>query len=749
MSKESTHKDEKPRIGIFSLIRAFVLCAIFLVIGMAAFASVLTVILLQDITSDLPPVENMRVPSLTSVVYDRQERVIARLFEENRTWAEMGQISPWATMSVLAAEDSEFYNHQGIRIKAIIRALISDIKAGSPNQGGSTITQQVARMMFLSPDRTLKRKASEAIIAIRMEKVYTKDQILELYMNMAYFGHGAYGITAAAQNYFGKNASQLTLAESALLAGLLPAPNLYTPLRHPDRARTRQNYVLTRMTDTGMISDQEKSQVLATELKYARSADTRMAFVMEDAPYFVSHILFKQLLPKYGREPIYRGGLRIHTTIDMDLQKHAEAVISKMKFEGALVCLDPNTGEILALVGGRNFDESKFNRATQAYRQPGSSFKPIVYAAAIESGYRPVDRMLDAPLRFPNGWSPKNSDGGNRGEVTLTEALGLSINTVAVRLAQVIGVDAIRSQARRMGITTPYLPEDLSVALGSSSLTPLEMAAAFSVFANNGHRIEPFGVREILDKNGSSLERNGPVISDALSPETAVTVRSMLMQAVSWGTGTRARMDKEGYQVFGKTGTTNDWTDVWFVGGTPDLVAVVYVGNDNHKTLGRAFGGTVAAPVWKEFMDGAVAIMKTPQKFQIPANIGVESVTICRETGYLATKSCPRVANLMITAGQAPDAYCPRHGGDAAAARNDSNAPQLLLTAEDENLREQWAIKMPWDEAPAEIYEPIIVQEQPAPPPAPDVKPYEKDPTPADEIERRYQELLRQYNILE
>jgi penicillin-binding protein 1A len=750
MSKESTRKNEKPRIGIFSLIRGLILCAIFLIIGMAAFASVLTVILLQDITSDLPPVENMRAPSLTSVIYDRQERVIARLFEENRTWAEIGQISPWATMSILAAEDSEFYNHQGIRIKAIIRALISDIKSGAPSQGGSTITQQVARMMFLSPDRTLKRKASEAIIAIRMEKVYTKDQILELYMNMAYFGHGAYGITAAAQNYFGKNASHLTMAESTMLAGLLPAPNLYTPLRHPDRARTRQNYVLTRMLDTGMISEQEKSQVLATELKYVRSADTRMAFVMEDAPYFVSHILFKQLLPKYGREPIYRGGLRIHTTIDLDLQKHAEAVISKMKFEGALVCLDPNTGEILALVGGRNFDESKFNRATQAYRQPGSSFKPIVYAAAIERGYRPVDRMLDAPLKFPNGWSPKNSDEGNRGEVTLTEALGLSINTVAVRLAQVIGVDAIRSTARLMGITTPYLPEDLSVALGSSSLTPLEMAAAFSVFANNGHRVEPFGVREVLDKNGSSLERNGPVISNAISPETAVTVRSMLMQAVSWGTGTRARMDKEGYQVFGKTGTTNDWTDVWFVGGTPDLVAVVYVGNDNHKTLGRAFGGTVAAPVWKEFMDGAVTIMKTPQKFQIPPNIGVESVTICRETGYLATKSCPRVANLMITAGQAPDAYCPRHGGDVVAARNDSNAPQLLLTAEDENLRAQWALKMPWDvETPAEIYEPIIIQEQSAQPPAPDIKPYEKDPTPADEVERRYQYILRQYNILE
>ncbi|MDR1915360.1 MAG: PBP1A family penicillin-binding protein [Synergistaceae bacterium] len=749
MNKESGHKDKRPRVTIFSLIKGFILCVTFLLIALAAFASVLTVILLQDITADLPPVENMRTPSLTSVVYDRQERVIARLFEENRTWSEIGTISPWGTMAVLAAEDSEFYNHQGIRIKAIIRALLSDIRTGTPSQGGSTITQQVARMMFLSPDRTLKRKASEAIIAIRMEKVYTKDQILELYMNMAYFGQGAYGITAAAQNYFGKNASQLTLAESAMLAGLLPAPNLYTPIRHPDRARTRQNYVLTRMVDTGMISNQEKSQALATELTYIRSADTRVAFVMEDAPHFVSHILFKELLPKYGRERIYRGGLRIHTTIDLELQQHAESVISKMKFEGALVCLDPNTGEILALVGGRNFDESKFNRATQAYRQPGSAFKPIVYATAVENGYRPVDRMLDAPLNFPNGWSPKNSDGKNRGEVTLTEALGMSINTVAVRLEQVIGVDTIRSQARRMGITTPYMPEDLSLALGSSSLTPLEMASAFSVFANNGHRIEPFGVKEILDNSGNSVERNGPAISEALSPETAVTIRSMLMQAVSWGTGTRANLSKEGYQTFGKTGTTNDWTDVWFVGGTPDLVTVVYIGNDNHKTLGRAFGGTVAAPVWKEFMEKAVTIMKTPQKFQIPADVGVESVSICRATGYLATKSCPRVANLMMAVGQAPESYCPWHGGDAIAARNDSNSPTLLLTTEDEKLRGRYALAQTWNTEKPEKYEPApsaqITNDAPLPPP--DIKPYEKDPAPADEIERRYQELLRQYNI--
>jgi penicillin-binding protein 1A len=500
------------------------------------------------------------------------------------------------------------------------------------------------------------------------------------------------------------------------------------------------------MVDTGIITEQEKSQALAAKLKYVvASADSRVRFVMEDAPYFVSHVLFKELLPKYGRDRIYKGGMTVRTTIDLALQKHAEEVISKMKFEGALACLDPNTGEILALVGGRNFDNSKFNRATQAFRQPGSAFKPIVYATAIEKGFRPVDTILDAPLKFANGWSPKNSDGKNRGEVTLVDALCASINTAAVRLAQITGVEMIRTQARKMGITTPYLPEDLSVALGSSSLTPLEMCAAFCVFANDGNRVEPFGVREILDSNGDAVEQNGPAITQAMSPETAVTVRSMLMQAVSWGTGTRANMAKEGYQTFGKTGTTNDWTDVWFVGGTPGLVTVVYVGNDNHKTLGRAFGGTVAAPVWKEFMEQAVKIMETPDKFQVSSGVGVQSVTICRATGYLASGACPSKANIMMATGQAPDTYCPLHGGDAMLAQNDTNAPILLMTQDDEVLMAQYTTPREWvDDEAQQIFEPASGL---TPLPEPEYEPYRNDPAPADEVERRYQDLLRQYNI--
>jgi penicillin-binding protein 1A len=726
------------------------LCFVFLLIGVAAFASVLGVIMLQEITQDLPPVEQIGgiQPSLTSVVYDRKERVIARLFEENRSWADIRQVSPWAIKAILAAEDSEFYEHQGIRLKAIARAIMRDIESGAARQGASTITQQLARMLYLNRERTFQRKASEAILAIRMEKEYTKDQILELYINMAYFGHGAYGIGAASQVFYGKPPSELSLAEASMLAGVLPAPNSYTPIRHPDKAKIRQNYVLTRMVDVGMISPEQKDQALSANLTYARKAEAKASFVMEDAPHFVSHILFKQLLPKYGRDRIYRGGLRVFTTIDLDLQKQAEEVISKMKFEGALVALDPNTGEILALVGGRNFDESKFNRATQAYRQPGSAFKPIVYATALENGYRPVDHALDAPLHFANGWSPKNSDAKFKGEVTLTAALAQSINTVAVRLAQVIGVSAIREQARRMGITTPYLPEDLSIALGSSSLTPLEMGAAFCVFANNGYGVEPFGIKQILDNNGNSIEQNGPVLTNALSPETAVTMRSLLMQAVSWGTGSRAKV--KDYQVFGKTGTTNEWTDVWFVGGVPDLVVVVYVGNDNHKTLGRAFGGTVAAPVWQEFVEQAVKTLGTPTAFKIPSGVGVESVTICRSTGFLAAKSCPQKVNIMMPVGQAPYSICPWHGGDILTARGDTNAPQLILTPEDGNIRMDYLLEDEWrnDEVQtADMFPPMPPPNFEAPLPPPDQWPYIHDPAPANDIESRYQELLDQYNI--
>lgn len=745
-------QDEAPRRrgrskGLF-VLKGLIFFFIFSIFAIAAFGSILGVIMLQDITEELPPIERMReyTPSLTSVVRDRKGRVIARLFEENRTWVDMGNMSPWAKSAVLAAEDSEFYAHRGLRLTAILRALLADLSSGEARQGGSTITQQVARMLFLGRERTLQRKAAEAIIAVRMERMYTKDHILEMYLNMAYFGHGAYGMGAAAQNYFGKSATNLTLAEASMLAGLLPAPNLYTPLRHPDRARVRQNYVLSRMVETGMITEADKAAALATELKYARSADTKVSFVMEDAPHFVSHVLFQRLLPRYGRDRIYRGGLEIKTTLDLDMQRVAERVLASQKFEGAIVALDPNTGEILAMAGGRSFETSKFNRATQAYRQPGSSFKPIAYAAAFENGYRPVDRIFDEPIRFPNGWSPKNSDGKFSGELTLTEALCRSINTPAVRMAQVVGVETICDQARAMGITTPYLVHDLSVVLGASSLTPLEMCAAFSTFANNGNRIVPFSVKEILDSSGAVVEQTGPSLTAAMSPETSVMMRSLLMQAVNWGTGTRAKID--GYQVFGKTGTTNDFTDVWFVGGVPGLTAVVYLGNDDHKTMGRAFGGTVAAPLWKQFMEEAVKIAGTPKQFTVPSGVGVQAVTICRTSGFLAASGCPKKANILMPVGQVPEARCPRHGGSVETARADTNAPLVILSPNDAEIRMRLALEAQAeaDAAMQQAAEVAPTYEE-APLPTPNMQPYRDDPEPASDVDKRFQELLERYGI--
>ena len=752
--------------GIVKILLSFLLL---LLLGSAAFFSVGVTVLLKDLSETLPSSEEIlrRQPSLATTVLDRNGRVITTLFEENRTWVPLGKISPWFLKATLAAEDSEFYEHAGLRPAAILRALWIDLSHQRARQGGSTITQQLARNLFLSREKTFTRKIKEAILSIRLERIYSKDKILEMYVNTIYLGHGTYGIGAAAQSYFGKEASALSLAEASTLAGLIAAPEYYTPVRNPEGSKTRQRYVLHRMADLGWISlDQEKG-TLAKPLQLR--SGKRRKLELQQAPYFVSHLLFKNLLPAYGADTVYRGGLSILTTLDLDLQKAAEKAFVGLPHEGALVALDPDTGEILALVGGRDFRKSKFNRAVQAFRQPGSSFKPLVYAAAFENGYRPVDHLLDAPLTFPNGWSPQNYDRKFSGEVTLVEALGRSLNTPAVRLAQIVGIPSIQEVARKMGITTPHLPDDLSLALGSTSVTPQEMAVAFSCFANNGYRVTPFGIREIRSASGEILEKNGPRLDRGISMETALAVRSMLVQAVLWGTGRAAQVP--GVETFGKTGTTNDWSDAWFVGGVPGLVAVVYVGNDNHTSLGaKAVGGKVAAPVWKRFVTEAVRLRGTPARFTVPAEGHVEIVRVCRKTGFLATGSC-QGAEVALRTGEAPTAECPFHGGSRVAAREDGNAPQLLLApADDASVQGRYALRYGSQERsvqPAESEtgvetpetpvateapaEPVVAAKRPpakaATPANPQAKPYAKDLSPANEVEKKYQDLLKQYRI--
>jgi penicillin-binding protein 1A len=734
--------------------------------GLAAVAGILLLLALAvlsvggalyvwGVSKSLPTAEEMvnHRPNLATVVYDRNGKVLTNLYYENRQWVRLDRISPIMVKAVLAAEDADFYGHGGIDPISILRAFIKDLTHQATRQGGSTITQQLARNLFLTRERTLTRKVKEAILALRMEKTFSKDQILEMYLNTIYFGHGTYGIGAAAEAYFGKSAGQLNLSEATILAGLIAAPEYYTPIRHLDRAKTRQGYVLGQMVSKGWIGRDEAQKALDAKL-FLKSV-RRSSVTFPDAPYFVSYILFSQLLPKYGSDAVYRGGMRIYTTLDADLQKDAEEAVRKLPSEGAILALDPETGEILAMVGGKDFEKSKFNRAVQAFRQPGSAFKPVVYAAALEAGYRPVDHLMDSPLEFPNGWKPENYDMKSHGEVSLLEALTYSYNIPAVKLAHLTGLDKVVQTARNLGITTTHLPNDLSLALGSASLTPMEMAVAYSCFGNGGKRVVPYAVREVRDNSDTVLEKGGPMISDGISPKVAVMVRSMLQEVVRSGTGRGAAIP--GYETFGKTGTTNDWSDAWFCGGLPGLIVVVYAGNDDHRPLGdRMTGGRVASPVWKAFVSKAASRLKLAKQFSVPAEAGVEIVRVCRHTGFLAASGCPSVP-ILVPAGEAPQAACPLHGGSLAAARTDSLAPRLLLSPMDEVLPAGSGIlaASPTEERPTEIPAvssvpaPVLKVPSPQPPkpPSPVEKPYRKDPSTPNDVEKRSQELLKQYGL--
>ncbi|NLL36490.1 MAG: PBP1A family penicillin-binding protein [Fretibacterium sp.] len=722
--------------GVFLL---FVVC-ILLAIGAASVGVTWYII---KISEDLPSVVEMMAykNSVGSIVYDRNNKVIARLFIENRTPLQLHQVSPWFIKAILAAEDSAFYQHRGIRISSIIRALWTDLVAGGKIQGASTITQQLARNLFLTHEKSITRKAKEIIISIRMEKLFSKDKILEMYLNTINFGRGAWGVETAARTYFGKPAADLDVAQASILAGLIANPGRYNPLSNLENAKVRQNYVLGRMEALGWISEAQRLQAYNEVLEF-RNVPNRIE-EFNRAPYFVSHILFNELLPKYGKDMVYSGGLKIRTTLDLELQLKAQEAIRSLKFPGALVCMASDTGEVLALVGGKDFKESKFNRATQAYRQPGSSFKPIVYAAALENDILPSDHFMDARITFARGggggrsWSPKNSSGKYAGEVTLQQALTHSYNTVAVRAAAYIGTESIVTTARNMGITSKHLPNDLSVALGAASVTPLEMTVAFNCFNNEGRLTSPLMIREVIAPTGEVLESNAPRSVEGIRPETAYTLRSMMMDVVRAGTGTRARLPET--EVFGKTGSSNDFIDAWFIGGTPGLTTALYVGKDDHTPMGRgSAGGVLAAPAWKDFMTAAVEILKTPQKFAPPPDwVEVSPVTICRTTGYRAMGSCPKVP-LYMPSERAPDALCPLHGGDYTAAYDDPRGPRLFLIEQDEYIAPTESVEVQPAPAPAQMAPEKIPQE-------PD--PYRYDPSPADEVERRYQELLKEYGI--
>ncbi|MCF4115062.1 MULTISPECIES: penicillin-binding protein 1A [Dethiosulfovibrio] len=735
-------KNRKAPSSLWRILGTFFFLSLTVIVALSAIG---TAVIVSKLAQDLPSDDEILSykANEASVVYDRNGKVITKLFLENRRPVELKDISRWMVMSTLAAEDSSFYSHHGIRPLAIMRSIFS----GEGGHGASTITQQLARNLFLTLDQTMQRKGREAILSLRIEQLYSKDKILETYLNAIYFGHGAWGIGAAAQAYFGKTPSSLTLAEASVLAGLIAAPERYSPIKNLKKAKVRQRYVLQRLTTLGWITEEQKKRAQSEKLTF-NNTTVKNVLNVNKAPYFVSHILFKRLLPKYGRDRVYSSGLKIYTTIDLDLQIAAEEAIQELKSEGAIVAMDPETGEILALVGGKDFEVSKFNRATQAYRQPGSAFKPILYTAALESGYMPTDHILDKPISYEikesvdKIWTPGNYSKKFAGEETLFEALTHSHNTPAVRLTDLTGVEAVMSMARRLGITSPHLSPALSIGLGTASVTPLEMASVYCVYANNGKKVAPYSIREIRDNNDKTLESHAPRLEDAIDSSTAIVMRSMLIDVVKAGTGRRAALT--GYEVFGKTGTTNEYSDAWFAGGLPGLVSVVYAGNDDHKPLGRAAtGGRVALPVWKNFMEKAVTMRTYPSIFDVPEDSAVIKVRVCRKSGYIASDGCS-FAELYLPQDRAPKAICPLHGGSPMMAMEDPNAPRLLLLPQDRSFQ-LGEMTVPSEVAPSVIPPSIPAHVPPGIAPATDPYADERE-TPAT-VEDKYQQLLKQYGL--
>jgi len=588
---------------------------------------------------DFPSIESAQAyrPSVASKIFDRNNRVVGEIYLEKRTVVPYSAIPAHVVNAFVAAEDANFFRHRGVDYFAIARAIVKDILSGGFAQGASTITQQTVKSLFLTPEKSIGRKMKEMILAYRIEKKLSKEEILYLYLNQIYLGDGAYGVEAASQTYFGRGVSSLSVGEGALLAGLAQAPTRYSPRGHLDRAKARQRYVLRRMAEVGFLDKETAEREYDKRLALAPPSNFR-----SKAAYFLEYVR-NYLQEKYGAEAINRSEFRIYTTIDGRLQEAAyDAVTQGIRrleeangyqgLQGALVCIDPGTGGVLAMVGGVDFAASQFNRALQARRQPGSAFKPIVYAAAIDKGKTVVSTVDDSPIELARSetekWKPKNYDGTFLGPIPLLEALAKSRNLATVRLLNEIGVDAAIGMARNLGIQSP-IERNLSIALGSSGVTPLELVTAYATFAAGGRRPTPFFIREVQDAQGRVLEHTEPSVVPAIAPETAyLTIR--LMQEVL-RTGTAASAARLSPNLAGKTGTTNENTDAWFLGGSPDLVAGVWVGFDTPASLGgRQSGASAALPIWMHFFARALAYV--PDR-EFPAPAGITFARVDPSTG--------------------------------------------------------------------------------------------------------------------
>ena len=618
------------------------------------------------LTKDLPQIRNLESfkPSSITRIYSADEVLLAEFFLEKRDPVPIKIIPDNLKKALIVTEDRSFYQHSGIDLKGILRAIFRDIKAGRFVEGASTITQQLSKTLFLKPRKTLLRKAKEAFLSFQIERRYTKDEILELYLNQVYFGSGAYGVESAARIFFGKPVSDLDLSECALLAGLPKSPSRYSPLIDKDLAIKRRNIVLKQMKDTKVITQAVFNITKESPLNLAKQYKTRVK-----APYFIEFI--KSFLENtIGSTRLYKGGLTVVTTLDFKLQEAAELAVEKglsalehrMKQQFlknpdpqcALVSLDVLSGGILAMVGGRDFAKTPFNRATIARRQPGSAFKPIVYAYAIEQGFSQSKIILDAPVAFKTGnrkkeWQPNNFSGDYKGEMTLRTALALSKNIPAVRLIEMLGPSSVARFGHTMGIESALYP-NLSLALGTSGVKLINLTAAYSVFPNKGKLIEPYGVMEVVDGNGRLIWRVKPQKKAVISRESAAVITDMLHSVIQDGTGKKAKVIQR--PVAGKTGTTNEFKDALFVGFSPSITTGVWVGKDTFTTIGKGETGARAAlPIWIEFMQRAL-LDRPVQYFDIPDD--VVKVRIDPSTGLLATENSPNAVKALFKKGTEP-----------------------------------------------------------------------------------------------
>jgi penicillin-binding protein 1A len=751
------------------------------------------------ISADLPKINSLMDyrPPIISTVYADDNRVIAEFFKERRIVVALSEVPPLLVQAFIAAEDSRFYQHQGFDPVGMLRALLKNLEAGTIKQGGSTITQQVTRSFLLSPERSYVRKLKELILSYRIEKSFTKDEILFLYLNQIYLGHGAYGVEAAAQNYFGKSAKALSLAECSMLAGLPQAPSRYSPFRHPDQARQRQLYVLTRMVDEGYITAREAAEAREVVL----DIKPRRNIYIEEVPYYTEHVR-RSIESRYGTEALYTQGLQIRTAVNIGFQKAAEAevlkglseldkrqgyrgplkslapvevegfcrelqaeldgkplaagtvargvvvqvndaartvsvrigeaqgligladmewarkpnpdvahtaakikrpgealkagdvILVKVKenrkderepwrlaleqepaAQGALLCMQIETGLVKAMVGGRDFVETQFNRALQSRRQPGSAFKPVIYAAALDRTfkdpakfYTPASMIIDSAVVFEDKvrdqtWKPKNYRETFYGPTLMREALAQSRNVVTVKLLQDIGVDYTIDYARRLGITSD-LTRTLSLALGASGVSLFELTRAYSVFANQGELVEPVFVLGVVDRDGRVLEEAQADRRRVIAADTAYLMTSMLESAIQHGTGQRAKALNR--PAAGKTGTTNDTYDAWFIGYTREYIAGVWVGFDDERPLGKTETGAAAAlPIWLGFMQRMLANAPI-QVFEAPE--GIVFAKIDAETGLLPVPESRKTIFECFKEGTVPLEYSKRPGEVKEAA---------------------------------------------------------------------------------